>query len=745
MSSRPAALRLAQTRAAQWAAWVAAVGAGIAAIFEVVSARPLGMSASWGVPALFVVSLALAIAIHRGISAARYVLAWLAAFAFPFFLGEPFVNERTAIAPLASAAVAALVAGPRTVLLAAVAPIVILVARADGPSPYLNAGYLLTFSVIVALLFGVQKTMLTAMERATASSALFDALARETNEIITIAGPGKDGNDAGMKFVSPSVTRVLGFPEDEPQNLPWADVVHPEDIERIAKMSTHIRSAPGTSGTGQFRMRHKEGGYRWMIARATNLLHHPQVQGVLSTFVDVTSLVEERENVEKQLEREARHDQATGLPNRRLLRERLTQAIEAAKTGAPWTLLFFDIDGFKLVNDSLGHDYGDKLVLAIAERMRPSVGESGTIFRFGGDELAVLCEQDDTAAAALADSIKVSMRHPFSIDERDVFVTVSVGVAAVRADHDRPESVLGDADVAMYRAKERGRDCVEIFDEKLRVRAKRRHEMEQALRCALENGELRLVFQPKVLAVEGRLVGFEALLRWSSTKLGNIGPQDFIPLAEETGLIVPIGKWVLERACAELQSWKIRSPRLAGLKMAVNLSGRQLLGQEDFAAQVKAILAKYDVNPWDIELEVTESVLMTNAAKSVERLRQLKDLGVKIAIDDFGTGYSSLSYLRKFPVDVIKVDRSFVTGLGTSREDSAIVHLIVTLAQALGLGTVAEGVETDPQLAELRALGCDQVQGYLVAQPLEIADADAFIERAFGLPRQPRSLRAAAE
>ncbi|MBL9023522.1 MAG: GGDEF and EAL domain-containing protein [Myxococcales bacterium] len=715
----------------------------MALIADLFAPEGLGMPDPWVIAAILLVVLALAVAIDRDVRHARYGLVWVVAFAIPLAIREPFLTQKTAMATLAPALLAALICGPRTVLAAAVTPIAILTLRVPGHSPYLNPGYLLIYAVLVALVIGVQRTMLSAMEHATKSSALFDALARETNEIITIAGPGKDGDDAGVHFVSPSVTRVLGFPVDEPSKMQWAEVVHPDDIERIAKMSVHIRSAPGTSGTGQFRMRHKEGGYRWMVARATNLLHHPQVRGVLSTFVDVTPFVEERESIQKQLERDARHDEATGLPNRRFLHEQLAAAIEATKLGGAWCLLFIDIDGFKLVNDSLGHDVGDRLVRAIAERMKPNVGATGTIFRFGGDELAVLLECDEKRGSVLANDLAASMRQPFTIDDRDVFVTVSVGVTAVQPLHARPEAVLADADVAMYRAKERGRDCVEIFDENLRVRSMRRHDMEQALRQALENDELRLVFQPKVLAAEGRLVGFEALLRWTSAKLGPVGPQDFIPLAEETGLIVPIGRFVLERACRELRSWKRRSGRLAGLKMSVNLSGRQLLGQEDFAAQVKSILEAYDVPPWDLELEVTESVLMTNAAKSIERLRQLKELGVKIAIDDFGTGYSSLSYLRKFPVDVIKVDRSFVTGLGTSREDSAIVHLIVTLAQALGLETVAEGVETDPQLAELRLLGCDQVQGYLVAQPLEVADAETFIERALGL--EPRSIRAAAE
>jgi diguanylate cyclase (GGDEF)-like protein/PAS domain S-box-containing protein len=736
---------MAQERAARWAAWVAALGAALLLTVDVMSPDGRGMPAPWLMACAVAVVVALAVAVQRNVAHARLALVWFISLAVGLLIREPFVNERTAIAPLLPAAAAALVAGPRTVLAAAVVPLAILILRADGASPYVNAGYLLMFSVIVAILVGVQRTMVAALEHAAVSSELFEAFARETNEIITISGPGRDGNEAGVAFVSPSVHRVLGYPPDEPVKLGWKEVVHPDDIEKIAKMSVSIRSVPGNSATGQFRMRHKDGSWRWMVARGTNLLHHQHVGGVLSTFVDVTPLVAEREAVERRLEHEAKHDQATGLPNRRLLSEQLVHAIGQAKSGAPWSLLFFDIDGFKVVNDSLGHDFGDKLILAIAERLRPVVSDRGQIFRFGGDELAVLCTVDDAAASALADRIVVEMRQPFTIEERDVFVTASVGVTPIFSDHDRPEAVLRDADTAMYRAKERGRDCVEIFDENMRVSAKRRHDVEQALRQALDSGELELVYQPKVLAAEGRLVGFEALLRWNSAKLGPMAPQDFIALAEETGLIVPIGRWVIERACDQLRTWKRRSSRLTGLKMAVNLSGRQLLGQEDFPDLVKAVLEEYDVPPWDLELEVTESVLMTNAARSVERLRQLKDLGLKIVIDDFGTGYSSLSYLRKFPVDVIKVDRSFVTGLGTSREDSAIVHLIVTLAQALGLETVAEGVENEGQLAELRQLGCDQIQGYLISKPLDAAEAETFIDRAFGLATGPRPVRAAAE
>ncbi len=741
---RPASFHRAQEKAAKWAAWIAVAGNVWGLVTSLVAPRELGMPPIWVLVVTLVPTIALAAAITKSVRYAREALVAYWGLLIPLLVQDPFVHGRPAVAILLPIALATFLTGPRMVVAMGILPVAIVAARGGTDSPYLHAGYLGAYLLVAIILLGTRWTLDNALDEAAKNAALFEALARETNEIITISGPGVDGDDADMKYVSPSVTRVLGYSVHAPVDMPWADVVHPDDVDKISKMSMEIRAAPGTSSTGQFRMRHKDGGFRWVVARGTNLLHHPHVEGVLSTFVDVTSLVEERERAEDDLAHEAKHDSATGLPNRRKLTEMLAEALEASKRGVSYCILFIDIDGFKVVNDSLGHDFGDRLITAIAERFVPELPPRSTICRFGGDELVVLLETAAPEAELAAQKLVHAMQPPFCIDARDVFVTASVGIAAVRADHDRAEDVLKDADLAMYRAKERGRNRWERFDARMRDRAERRHELEQALRCALDNAELRLVYQPKISTTDGRIVGFEALVRWSSARLGDVGPAEFIPLAEETGLIVPIGAWVLEQAGKRLRAWQARSPRLAGLKMAVNLSGRQLLGQDDFAHQVKAVLEHNSVLPWCLELEITESVLMSNAAKAVERLEALKKLGVKLAIDDFGTGYSSLSYLRRFPVDVLKIDRAFVTGLGTSREDAAIVHLIITLAQALGLETVAEGVETHEQLVELRSLGCDQIQGFVVAAPLDAEAATTLLERSYGLPAEER-VRAAAE
>ncbi len=679
--------------------------------------------------AAFVPTAGLALAATRGHRWVRHALPSLWALLIPLMLAEPFVTEQTALAMIGPATLAALTAGPRTIAVCAVVPFVVVTARVGTRNAYLDVQYLAIYLVLIAILALSQRTLQIVVAHATRSARLFDALTRETNEVVTLSGPGKNGDNASITFMSPSVTRVLGYPENEPDKLKWAEVIHPEDVDKIARLSSTVRAVEGNSDTAQFRMRHKDGSFRWMVARATNLLHLPHVRGVLSSFVDVTNLVEEREEMERKLEHEARHDAATGLPNRRMLHDHLRDALATCAAGGTRSLIFIDIDGFKRVNDSLGHDFGDRLIVAIAERFRPDLPSGAAIYRFGGDELCVLADCDGDVAEVVAEKLLESIRRPFTLEERNVFVTASIGVTAVHPEHDRPEVVLQEADLAMYRAKERGRNMKVRFDRLMRERADRRHDVEQALRGALEAGQLRVVYQPRVGRGGLQVTGFEALLRFRHPILGNVGPDEFIPIAEETGLIDPIGRWVLEQACRQLADWKVKFPRHS-LHMAVNLSGRQLRGGADVVGDVRGVLAETGVEASCLELEVTESVLLDRAGKAVSRLAELQALGVQIAIDDFGTGYSSLAYLRELPVDVLKIDRAFVAKLDKSKEDAAIARLIVTLADALGLTTVAEGVEHPSQRDALLDLGCHQLQGFFFARPLELDAANEYLSTA---------------
>jgi diguanylate cyclase (GGDEF)-like protein/PAS domain S-box-containing protein len=725
------ALTAAQIQAARWSAWVIAAASLVFAGLTLthVHPGPQGLPHTWTLFAAFLPTAGIAVAAARGVRWVRHALPILWALLIPLMLAEPYVTDRTALAMIGPPALAALTAGPRTIAICAVVPFAVVTGRVGANNAYLDVQYLAIYLVLIAILALSQRTLQVVVAHATRSARLFDALTRETNEVVTLSGPGKNGDNAAITFMSPSVTRVLGYPENEPGVLKWAEVIHPEDVEKIARLSSNVRASEGNSDTAQFRMRHKDGSFRWMVARATNLLHLPHVRGVLSSFVDVTGLVREREEAERKLEHEARHDAATGLPNRRMLHDHLRDALTSCAAGRTTSLIFIDIDGFKRVNDSLGHDFGDRLIVAIAERFRPDLPEGASVYRFGGDELCVLSDCDGDRAESVAEQLLESIRRPFTLEERNVFVTASIGVTVVHPDHDRPEVVLQEADLAMYRAKERGRNMKVRFDRLMRERADRRHHVEQALRGALEAGQLSVVYQPRVGRGGLHVTGFEALLRFSHPTLGNVGPDEFIPIAEETGLIDPIGRWVLEQACKQLAAWKLQFPRHA-LHMAVNLSGRQLRGPSDVVGDVRAVLAEAGVDASSLELEVTESVLLDRAGKAVARLAELQSLGVQIAIDDFGTGYSSLAYLRELPVDVLKIDRAFVAKLDKSKEDAAIARLIVTLAESLGLTTVAEGVELPSQRDALLDLGCHQLQGFFFARPLEVDAASAYLESA---------------
>ncbi|MEO8968066.1 MAG: EAL domain-containing protein, partial [Solirubrobacteraceae bacterium] len=431
----------------------------------------------------------------------------------------------------------------------------------------------------------------------------------------------------------------------------------------------------------------------------------------------------ERQLTDDDMRHRALHDDLTGLPNRLLFMDRLGQALERVRRSKGLSaILFMDLDRFNLVNDSLGHAVGDELLAATAPRLKQAVRSTDTVARFGGDEFGILLEEivSEQDAIDMAERIASVFNRPFVLGGDEHFVSTSIGIALAEGG-ERPEDVVREADTAMYRAKERGRARYELFDERLRGRALSRLRVESDLRRALERDELTLEYQPLVSLRDLSIVGVEALIRWEHPERGRIAPGDFVPIAEENGLIEPIGRWVLEHACRQAAAWYRGRPDAAPISMAVNLSAVQLSSRGLIDAVAGALRAA-GVDPSCLSLEITESVMLADADGLGDVLARLKALGVQLVLDDFGTGYSSLSYLTRLPIDVLKVDRSFIDGLGTEARDTAITEAIVAMSHALSLRVVGEGAETDLQVAELGRLGCDYVQGYHFSRPVS-ADA----------------------
>jgi diguanylate cyclase (GGDEF)-like protein/PAS domain S-box-containing protein len=529
-------------------------------------------------------------------------------------------------------------------------------------------------------------------------------------------------------YMSPQVEPMLGYAPEEWLVDPrfFLKILHPEDRERVLAENEHTNRS-GELFSMEYRLIDRNGRTLWVRDEAVLVKDE---RGRPLYWQGVMTDVTERKALEERLRHQALHDPLTNLPNRTLLMDRLGHAlVRAVRRETKVAVLFMDIDNFKYVNDSLSHEDGDRLLVEVAERLRKSLRAEDTVARLGGDEFAILLEdlEREQEATAVADQVAQALRPPVLLDDQEIFVTVSIGVAFGAYREDRPEVLLREADVAMYRAKTDGKDRHAVYRPEMGVLSSQRLTLEGDLRRALERQELEVYYQPKVLVETGKIVAIEALVRWEHSERGLLLPAEFVPLAEETRLIVPIGWWILREACRQVKDWQEIYPTDPLLAVNVNLSARQFYAP-DLVQQVAGVLEETALDAGSLVLEITEGAAMEEAASTVATLSALKELGVKLAIDDFGTGYSSLSYLKRFPVDVIKIDRSIVEGLSQDRGDSAIVAATLTLAHALGLEVIAEGVETSEEVAELQALGCDFGQGYYWWTPQPAKETASLLE-----------------
>jgi diguanylate cyclase (GGDEF)-like protein/PAS domain S-box-containing protein len=521
--------------------------------------------------------------------------------------------------------------------------------------------------------------------------------------------------DGTIDYESPAVERVLGYRVEDRVGRSALDVVHPDDRAWAEQLLADVLRSPGAQLAGEFRVRHADGSWRSIEAVAKNLLDDPAVGGVVVNYRDITM----RKALEEELRHQAFHDALTGLANRALFADRLGHALARTRRARQrLAVLFVDLDDFKNVNDSLGHGEGDHLLVAVAERLQGALRAGDTIARMGGDEFAVLVEDPAEAGSPLdvAERLLSALQAPFERGGKELFVHASVGVAISTSTKQTADELLRNADVSMYTAKSNGKNRIEVFEPAMHTAALARLALKGDLERGLERAEFFLLYQPVMDLAARDMVGVEALVRWRHPERGLVGPSEFIPLAEETGLIVPLGRWVLEQACRQATSWD-DVVGVRPLTMNVNVSGRQVT-ERGFVDEVARVLAVSGLDPGRLVLEFTEGVLMENTEATRVTLSDLKRLGVRLAIDDFGTGYSSLSYLRLFPIDVLKIDRSFVASMSVGPDQRALVRSILKLSETLHLETVAEGIEEADQLAVLQTLGADLGQGFFFAEPI---------------------------
>lgn len=535
------------------------------------------------------------------------------------------------------------------------------------------------------------------------------ALVRHAAELILVVDA-----DSTIRFVSPSVERVLGRKMDALMGARAFLLAHPDDADAIELLLLRVAKQSDAEETLLCRMTHGTGGWRWVEIVCSNRLEAESIHGLIMNIRDVT----ERRELEGKLEWQAFHDPMTGLANRVLFADRVAHALSRRERAeCNIGVLFIDLDHFKAINDTFGHQAGDSVLREAARRIQHEIRSSDTVARLGGDEFAVLLEDvNEQDCGDTAERLLRQLNLPYRINGRDAFASASIGVAVAEPGITF-EELVGDADVAMYVAKGEGRKRVIRFASSMRERTTERAHIEADLRTALDNGELQVHYQPQVDLNTGEVLGAEALLRWTHPTRGIIPPSKFIPIAEEAGLVVELSQFVLRTACRDAASWKLPGQSHAALHVAVNLSGRHLQDSR-VVDDVNSAIQDAGLEPGLLTVEITESVMMNDTQSAIAVLRKLKALNVTVAIDDFGTGYSSLSYLQQFPIDVLKIDKSFIDNLGSGDGQDALARAILSLGDALGLATVAEGIETSRQLEELQRLGCLLGQGFLLCRPM---------------------------
>jgi PAS domain S-box-containing protein len=559
---------------------------------------------------------------------------------------------------------------------------------------------------------------------------LFQLISENAADMIALVD-----SDGRRLYNSPAYLKVLGYSPEDLKATSSIEQIHPDDRPRVLKAAEKARLT-GRGERMEYRVRHKDGSWRTLESTASPIRN---AKGQTDKLVIVNRDITERKRAEEMLAHNAFHDGLTNLPNRALFLDRLQHALTLSKRhpNYKFAVLLIDVDEFKIVNDSLGHPAGDELLIQIGQRLKDGVrradtvsrpridgvpvrpANDATLARLGGDEFAVLLDdiRDPIEAVRVAERVQAELASPFAVNQQEIVISASIGIASSTSPHTQAEDLLRDADIAMYRAKRAGKARCEVSDPAMHANAVKRLRLETDLRKALEQGEFRVYYQPIVWLQTGKIAGFEALTRWQRPE-GILSPIEFIAVAEEIGLIIPMNRQLLREACQHLQSWQSEFPSSPPLTMSVNMTSMEF-AQPDLASEIRKSLEQTGVDPGCLQLEIIETIAMGDAEKSGHVLAQLKALGVRLSIDDFGTGYSSLSRLRRIPVDTLKIDRAFISNMDNDPENREMVRAIIMLAHNLGLKVVAEGTETEEQINLLKQLNCEMAQGYFFSRPAD--------------------------